>query len=81
VCGTPGHCAFGWRDDPCGETCLEQTQSNTKRCAEILDCYVEKDCAPDTCSSNDQKCGLNTLKVDAAPYPPAKTVYDCMCKG
>jgi hypothetical protein len=76
----PNHCAFGWRDDPCGQTCLTQTQSNTKRCADILDCYIQNDCTPDTCSLNDQKCGQNTLKVDAAPFPAAKTVYDCLCK-
>lgn len=81
LCAASNHCAFGWRDDPCGQTCLTQTQSNTKRCADILDCYIENECDPSTCSDNDQKCGQNTLKVDAAPFPAAETVYECMCKA
>lgn len=79
TCAEPGHCAYGWRDEACGETCLERTQSDQRACELVLDCYVENDCGPTTCTGADQACGNNQLQMGGAPYPYANAVYDCLC--
>nr|PZN26520.1 MAG: hypothetical protein DIU78_07530 [Pseudomonadota bacterium] len=76
---TSEHCAWGWRDHACGATCLSRTQSDERRCADVLDCYVENDCGPATCGSMDATCGANTLKLNLAPYQYANQVYECLC--
>jgi len=78
-CAVPGHCAHGWRDDPCGESCLERTQSDQRACELVLDCFVENDCGPATCTGVTQVCGNNALQQGSAPYPYAAAVYDCLC--
>jgi hypothetical protein len=79
TCAVPGHCVYGWRDDPCGQTCLARTQSDQRACEQVLDCFIEHDCGPATCTDNTQVCGNNALQKGSAPYPYAATVYDCMC--
>jgi hypothetical protein len=79
TCGEPAHCAYGWADDPCGESCLERTQSDQLACVEVLDCFVENDCGPSTCTSADAVCGNNKLQRGTAPYPYAAEVYACLC--
>jgi hypothetical protein len=79
TCGEPAHCAYGWADDPCGEACLERTQSDQLACVEVLDCFVENDCGPATCTSPDAACGNNKLQQGTAPYPYAAEVYACLC--
>jgi hypothetical protein len=79
TCAVPGNCVYGWRDDPCGQTCLARTQSDQRACEQVLDCFIEHDCGPATCTDNTQVCGNNALQNGSAPYPYAAAVYDCMC--
>ncbi len=80
TCSEPNHCAYGWRDDTCGSACLSRTQSDERRCQDVLDCYVENDCGPATCGAMDAACGANTLKLNTAPYEYANQVYSCLCE-
>lgn len=79
TCAAPGHCVYGWRDHPCGATCLERTQSDQRACELVLDCFVENDCGPASCTGVTQVCGNNAIQQGSAPYPYAAAVYDCMC--
>ena len=81
TCGAPStHCAAGWADDPCGASCLERTQADQRACELVLDCFVENDCGPSTCTGATQACGANALQQGGAPYPYATTVYNCLCQ-
>jgi hypothetical protein len=79
--GTATGCLAGWQtDSKCGPLCTGAKQGDQLKCIEVLDCYVENACGPATCSGNDQKCGANKLGFGTAPYPLAKSTYDCMCE-
>ena len=79
TCAVPGNCVYGWRDDACGDVCLSRTQSDQRACEQVLDCFVENDCGPASCTGVTQVCGNNALQQGSAPYPYAAQVYDCMC--
>lgn len=80
ICTLPESCVYDWRSDSCGQTCLARTQSDQRACERVLDCFVENDCGPSTCTGNTEVCGNNAIQQGAAPYPYAATVYNCMCQ-
>ncbi len=80
TCAVPGNCVYGWKEDACGELCLSRTQSDQRACEQVLDCFVENDCGPASCTGVTQVCGNNAIQQGSAPYPYAAQVYDCMCK-
>jgi len=73
-----GHCLEGWLGDAC-DTCSVQTQADRLDCIEILNCFIENDCGPSSCTSSDAACGNNTLQIGMEGYKYATPVYNCMC--
>jgi|RhiMethySRZTD1v2_1073278.scaffolds.fasta_scaffold119452_4 hypothetical protein len=81
----PSHCLFNWRDDAtCGPKCTnaQPPQSDVRACAEVLDCWLSRNCGPSSCptkpGTQDQYCGPNDIQKGGAPYPPAQAVWDCL---
>jgi hypothetical protein len=48
-------------------------------CQDVLDCYVENDCGPDSCTGVNDACGQNEIDQGTAPYEFANPVYECLC--
>jgi hypothetical protein len=84
--GVADGCLSHWRDKPCGQWCLGQTQSDLAVCYAYLDCYLANKCGPgDPCTTNpDGVCGVNVVRPAAgtAPKTVADQVYQCLgCSG
>jgi hypothetical protein len=78
--GAATGCLADWKADAtCGPKCTGVNPGDETKCAKVVDCYAANSCGPTTCATNDQKCGSNTLGLDASPYASAKVVYECMC--
>lgn len=76
--GSAGHCLENWQGSRC-DTCSDQEQSDRAACAQVLACYLENDCGPDTCSGDLDVCGVNAIGAGRAPFAIATAVYACRC--
>jgi len=79
--GDSAECLTGWETHECRGVCGDRDHGTRVGCGNLMDCYVTKDCLPETCSDNiDDVCGGN--KVEGATpeaLEMAAAVVDCMC--
>lgn len=76
-CGETNSCLIPL---PEGCECDPVNATSVADCEMILDCYIENECDPTTCStSNDDLCGVNTLGTHGEPMDAATEAYACAC--
>jgi hypothetical protein len=76
---TTGSCLDGWQNNTtCAQPCTSRVQGDQRACIDVLNCYRDNHCGPDTCATGNQVCGPNTLGFGNAPYPFAQQVVSCI---
>jgi hypothetical protein len=79
--GDAASCLVGWENDQCSGLCGDPGDGVGVGCGNLMDCYLEEQCLPATCSAElDDVCGGNKVE-NATPeaLDMARAVVDCLC--
>jgi hypothetical protein len=80
--GGAASCVVGWEDNAaCKGNCGDPGDGISVGCGKFMDCYLEHDCLPETCSpSIDDACGINKVQSGTnGSLADAQEVVACMC--
>ncbi len=79
----PSVCLLDWRDEAAADSCLNPTQSDWGKCADLLDCWQEQDCsASDACTTdaNSGECHVNRTGASSEQAQSlAADVFAALC--
>jgi len=80
--GGSSACLTGWEGNAfCKGACGDPGDGIHVGCGNFMDCYLEHDCLPETCSQSiDDVCGINEVQSGTnESLADAKEVVACMC--